>query len=476
MLLCILIIVFFLDNWDISSHTFDLAWYQQLSYGISVTPHIRYYSQSSADFFAPYFLAPRANANYSSDYRLSGYGKLSGGVTVSKQFSKGIKLEAGFEYSSHKGSLKLGGGGIGDYADLDSYLLSASLQMDLSNLGHATGGHSEHKMHVHHGGHPPAGVMFGHMLTQAGDFMIGYNYKFGDWSDGVQAGTSGNVSNQEIISNACNGDVCEFKADRMAMHMHMINFMYAPTDWLNLMLMPKFSYKKMEMEPLPNSTVTEGGYHGSNGLGDTLMVALVKLFHNDEHHLHMGLGFSAPTGRIDLTFDGFINDESQLQSFGMQLGSGTWDFNPSLTYTGNKVRWFWGAQATGIKRMQSKNKFGYALGDEIQGSLWGGYRVFDWLSFSVRNSYKVQSEIKGNVNRVIPIPIGQTAQLTPLENPANFGGQFWDIGLGVNFNAPEGEYAGHSLSVEWLQPVIHDFNGYQLERDGTLSIRWSYGF
>ncbi|MFK5948491.1 MAG: DUF3570 domain-containing protein, partial [Methylococcales bacterium] len=467
---------FFFDNWSVKSHTFELAWYQSLPFGITVTPNIRYYSQSGADFFAPFFRAPRQDGNYSSDYRLSSYGVLSGGLSAGIEFAKGVKLDTSFEYSTHRGALKLGGGGVGDYADLDSYLISASLQVDMSSLGRAIGGGHGHKMQMSHMGHPPAGVMFGHMLGQAGDMMVGYSYKYSDWSTGMQQGSRTGITDQELINNACKGGVCEFKADGMAMHMHMINFMYAPTDWLNLILMPQFAYKKMDMKPLPNSTVTEAGYHSNVGLGDTLFGGLVKVFSTDNQHIHLGVVGSAPTARIDVTFDSFINDGSQLQSFGMQLGSGTWDLKPSLTYIGNLGNWYWGAQATGTKRLQHRNKFGYVLGDEIEGSLWGGYRALDYLSFSVRNIYKAQSSIRGDVNRIIPVPLGQTAQLTPLENPANKGGQFWDIGLGMSLSVPNGEYAGHSLSIEWLQPVIHDLNGYQLERDGTLSVRWGYAF
>ena len=32
------------------------------------------------------------------------------------------------------------------------------------------------------------------------------------------------------------------------------------------------------------------------------------------------------------------------------------------------------------------------------------------------------------------------------------------------------------LSFEWLQPVEDDFNGYQLERDGSLSVSFSLKF
>jgi hypothetical protein len=465
---------YYIDSWDISSHTFEFSWYQNLPFGLTVTPSIRYYSQSAAYFFAPFFLAPRADGYYSSDYRLSGFGKLSAGISISKEFAKGVRLNAGFEYSSHRGSLKLGGDGIDDYADIDSFLISGSLHVNLSSLGRTGNGNSHHNRHAYHGGHPPAGVMFGHMLDKAGDMMVGYHYKYGNSSGGMRHGTHG-INDQQLTSRACVDLDCTFKPGEMTMHMHMFNFMYAPTDWLTLAVMPQIISMDMEMQPIDPEDGAGG--HDSAGLGDTLMVALVKLFDNNEHHLHLGLGFSAPTGSIETTFDNTESEESGLLSFGMQLGSGTWDFKPSLTYTGNTGRWYWGAQVTGTKRMQSRNKLGYTLGDEIQGSVWGGYRVLDWLSLSVRNIYQAQSEIRGQLNRVIPATDPPTPEEpTSLENPANYGGQFWDIGLGVNLSAPNGEFAGHSLSIEWLQPVIHDFNGYQLERNGSLSVRWGYAF
>jgi hypothetical protein len=60
--------------------------------------------------------------------------------------------------------------------------------------------------------------------------------------------------------------------------------------------------------------------------------------------------------------------------------------------------------------------------------------------------------------------------------PENYGGCFWDIGLGFNIALPAGKFAGHSLGFEWLQPVATNFNGSQLEREGALSATWSFSF
>ena len=40
----------------------------------------------------------------------------------------------------------------------------------------------------------------------------------------------------------------------------------------------------------------------TGGVGDTSFMSLVKLFEHPGHHLHLGLGISAPTGDVDLQF------------------------------------------------------------------------------------------------------------------------------------------------------------------------------
>ena len=314
--------------------------------------------------------------------------------------------------------------------------------------------------------------MFGHMLEQAGDMMIGYNYMFNDRDGDMRYGRA-KVSDQTMIDNGCGTSKCTYKPDAMVMHMHMFNFMYAPTNWLNLMLMPQIINMEMDMTELEGADIDEEsahvGGHISDGLGDTMMVALVKLFSHPQHNLHMGLGFSAPTGSINATLDGTGADDSERQSYGMQLGSGTWDFKPSLTYAGNASSWSWGGQVSATKRMQSRNNEGYALGDEVQATVWSGYSFLPWLSGTVRGQYTAQGKIRGET-------IKPNSQSSPIDFPDNYGGQFFDLGFGLSAAIPEGEFSGHSLSAEWLQPIVHDYTGYQFEREGIFSVRWGYAF
>ncbi|NOU22571.1 MAG: DUF3570 domain-containing protein, partial [Methyloglobulus sp.] len=546
------------DDWGINAHTFDADWVQPLGDGWTVTPRIRYYSQEQADFYAtnpivkpleetvgvffPFILPD----NFSSDQRLSGYGTLSGGVTVSKEFAKGIRLETGFEYYTHQGSLKLGGGGEDSFADFDYWVANAALKVNLSALGQTTpGSHADHSRHTSHN-NIPAGVLFGHTLEKAGDMMVGYRYMRNQQAGAFLHGDQ-SVNENQILAKACPGSPnrtttggsfdggCTLLPREMTMSMHMLDLMVAPTDWLTLMLMPQFVDMDMDNyqpESLidPNLEHNHGGGlhdHETGGVGDTGMYALVKLFDRPNHQLHTSLGVTAPTGDVGIRSKliGLQNhqgsDDAYLH-YGMQLGSGTWDFKPSLTYTGKAEDWSWGAQAGGTLRLEDGNKSGYALGDLFETSIWGGYNLTHWLSASVRAAYTWQGAIKGRFLRNTrgdaaieyvckrnatysetydengnpgPLVFHQadynqclayneiTKRLNdandrpnPMDFPRNYGGHYVDIGFGLSATVPSGSLAGNKLSFEWLQPVYTDVNGYQLDRDGALSFTWSYGF
>ena len=528
------------DDWGINAHIFEADWVQPLGRGWTITPRIRYYSQNEANFYQPYLTVEQAYSqqafddqgreiwvdasnpdngveyvrddnynlldsqgnivdestlnvrnkttpfdasklpdNFSSDHRLSGFGALSGGLSIAKQFSRGIGLQASFEYYTHQGGLKLGGGGEGAYADFDYYVASAALTVDLSaaanSVGHSTAHHHDnHQQHMHS---PPAAMRFAHMMPQADSWMIGYQFMYGSTGGEMRHGKN-SASDQEVVQNGCSDELqCRFTPTDMSMTMSMINIMYAPTDWLNLMLMPQFVAKKMNLRelegrPPPRLDVHEHtgiGGHETGGVGDTIFAALVNIWDQPGHQVHMGLGFSAPTGAVDLEFRRIAREDGGVLHFGMQLGSGTWDFLPSVTYNGMYGDWSWGAQLSGTVRMQEENKSGYRLGNIFQATSWGNYNFTPWLSASLRGVYTWQDSIHGDFNSF-------NARSGPMDYPDNYGGSFWDVGFGVTARVVKGDLVGNSVSFEWLQPAGDDFNGYQLEREGALSVTWNFTF
>ncbi len=429
------------------------------------------------------FDAGKLPDNFSSDHRLAGFGALSGGVVLSKILGKGVALETGFEYYTRASSMQIGNGGNNSFADFDYYVANAAVRFDIEPttslpMGGSGGSSESHRhasSHYHHK-IPPAGIMFGHMLDKPGDFMAGYRFMY-NWTGGNMMHGTHKASDQAIIDQGCGNGSCQFTPTFMDMRMHMVDLMYAPTKWFNVMLMPTFMDMDMNLRQLAGAKIDTSGAHGHHGaaghetgaIGDTYFSSLIKLLNVPGHRVHANLGFSAPTGKVDIEVRRTHKEDGGLIHFGMQLGSGTWDFTPSLTYFGEKSRWSWGTQLSGVKRMEDQNKSGYRLGDLFQATTWGGYDLTHWLTASVRGVYTWQDAIQRDFNKF-------SARIGPMDFPANYGGQFWDIGLGLNARIPGGRFAGNRFGFEWIQPVKSDFNGFQLDRHGALSATWSYRF
>ncbi len=530
------------DDWGVNTHTFDASWVQPLGSGWTLTPRIRYYSQDSASFYRPYLFSRQAfekqqvdslgrgiyftprnpdalyfrdrdsfdytdqngspvsdelaqtlrpkfipyqlPENFSSDHRLAGFGALSGGLVLSKTLGKGVALEAGFEYYTRASSMQIGNGGNNSFADFDYYVANAAVRFDMepvttmpmSGPGGSSSSHAHASSHPQHT-LPPAGIMFGHMLNKPGDFMAGYRFMY-NWTGGNMMHGTHRASDQTIIDQGCGGQDCQFTPAYMNMRMHMIDLMYAPTKWWNVMLMPTFMDMDMNLRELSGNkkplTSLAHANHGASGhetgaLSDTYFSSLIKLVDIPGHRVHANLGLSAPTGKTNIEIRRSHQEEGGLIHFGMQLGSGTWDFMPSLTYVGEKSRWSWGAQLSGIKRLEEKNKSGYRLGDMVQATTWGGFNLTHWLTATVRGAYTWQDRIHRDFDQF-------NARIGPMDFPSNYGGQFWDMGFGVNARIPNGRFAGNRFGFEWIQPISSDFNGFQLNRQGSLAATWSYHF
>ncbi len=77
---------FAVDDWSMTAHSFELAWYQSFFDFVRVVPSFRYYTQSQTNFYAPYYLVPRSDGHHSNDYRLSPYGAISWKVKAETDF------------------------------------------------------------------------------------------------------------------------------------------------------------------------------------------------------------------------------------------------------------------------------------------------------------------------------------------------------------------------------------------------------
>ena len=93
----------FFDDWGTVSHTLEVAWYQRICEWLTITPGLRWYSQSKADFYEPFLDALAAIPDeHSSDFRLSPFG------AVSAKIKADVEIIDLFEYNPSRFAESLG--------------------------------------------------------------------------------------------------------------------------------------------------------------------------------------------------------------------------------------------------------------------------------------------------------------------------------------------------------------------------------
>jgi hypothetical protein len=299
----------------------------------------------------------------------------------------------------------------------------------------------------------PVNVLGSHTHLK-GEFMVGYTYMYMDMGHN-QEGTR-DVSDGEVLLRY------PVAHTHMTMQMHMLDFMYAPSDTVTLMAMVPF--KQMSMEHLTRTGERPTAY--SSGLGDVAFMGMINLLGDPRamtgQRLVLNAGMSFPTGSINQTEDG------KPLEYSMQMGSGTFDLWPGLTYLGMSENWDWGLQALGTIRLGS-NANDYRLGDGYRLSAWTQYKLFNWFGPSARLDWHAWGNIAG-----------ADPQLNPARNPAFDASKQWgerlDFLVGINFYVPKGLLKGNRFSIEGGVPLYQNIAGPNMAVDWIISVGWSYSF
>ena len=326
--------------------------------------------------------------------------------------------------------------------------------------------------------HAPIGVMGDHMHHK-GEWMLSYRYMKMDM-DGSQDGKS-DISPTEIATTIANPffgmpmqpPTLRVVPTQMTMKMHMFGFMYAPSDWLTLMVMASYLQKDMNHITFMGGmgTTVLGGFETrSSGFGDTKVSGLIKMYQDDMHKVHANVGISLPTGSITEKDDVLTpmggNPRLRLP-YPMQLGSGTFDLLPGITYSGHSGAVGWGAQYSGVIRL-GENDEDYTLGHEHRITAWTSYLLSPWISVSSRLAGQTIQAIDGQDSRIVA-PV-QTA------DPNNQGGDRIDFLVGVNLQGQSGVLRGQRLAAEFGVPIHQNLNGPQLETDWLFTLGYQYSF
>ena len=299
-------------------------------------------------------------------------------------------------------------------------------------------------------GHAPISVMGDHM-HKMGEWMVSYRYMSMEM-DGLLKG-----SDSVAPTMMATGFMTNMLPTEMTMDMHMFGTMYAISNKWTLMGMLNYLDNEMSM-PM--------GKMDSSGLGDIKIAGLYDLAQwDDGRRMHLKLGLNLPTGSIDEKHNG------NILGYGMQLGSGTYDFEPAITYLAQTENYSYGAQLGGILRI-GENDQDYTLGNRFEAALWGARKITDSLSASAKFDYSSQSEVDGAHKGLTTMQ----KNMSPGNQASSQGRDITTFGLGLNYYFQNNGLSGHRLAAEWETPIDQKVNGVQLELDSVWTLGWQYAW
>ena len=330
--------------------------------------------------------------------------------------------------------------------------------------------HEDHDMRAH-SAHTGAAAHIHHQHSR-GDWMLEYRYMRMNM-DGLLDGTD-HVGTREI-SGVLPGmppmrdpsKPYRMAPTEMTMDMHMVMVMYGLTDRVSMMLMG--SYLKNEMDMIMHMPAMDMvGTMKTDGLGDTLWGVMDAI----SSKWTASFSVSIPTGDIDerdtVTMQGMnpatgmtVSVTNDVKAgYPMQLGSGTWDLIPAVTYADSTEKLGWGFQASYVWRL-GENDNDYTLGNVVKAFGWAKYVLTPKLLGTGKLNIMDWGRIDGQDPEIDPT-------LAPTTDPRATGGTRVDLSLGLNGFLG----GGHAVGIEFGVPVYQDLNGPQMETDWILSFSY----
>ncbi len=280
-----------------------------------------------------------------------------------------------------------------------------------------------------------------------GEWSLSYRYDFIHFDD-MRNGTSRNSTDTLL-------QVFDETPRKRDLQIHTFGVAYAPHRRVTLSArLPVITQKTHLIAggPPRNGFETE-----SKGVGDLELRVLIPFMRKRSESLQVEFGLTAPTGSIS------ERDRGDRLSYPQQLGSGTVDMLTGIVYRGRWETLTWGFAARSTFRFY-ENKKDYRLGHQHILSTWVAQSWTDWMSTSLRMSWQ---------QRLNAHPADRTA-VNPELDPKRQGGEFIDLGPGVNFRLP---WLGDPrFGVEMTWPFFQTLDGPQLERDWQLTAGWEWAF
>jgi hypothetical protein len=301
--------------------------------------------------------------------------------------------------------------------------------------------------------HGPIGVMGEHPVSE-GAWQFSYRYERQDYG-GLLDGKS-ELSEQDVFDEGYTRTPSD-----MTRETHLLTALYGYSEQLSVLITIPWISTEMNFD-----TDSGGSFDARTiGMGDVQLSGLYRLREKGDGGLHLNLGVSLPTGSHDeaQALPGSGGNTVKLP-YPLQLGSGTVDVRPGLTWVHLDDETSWGTQLLQTLRF-TENSDGYGIGNETRATAWVARQFREDLSGSLRIAWEHIDDYSGQDDSLDP-------DLGPSQDPNAQGGDRLHFFLGVNYTHP----GGHRFAGEMGGPIFQDLNGPQLETDIIYRIGWQFSF
>jgi len=269
--------------------------------------------------------------------------------------------------------------------------------------------------------HAPIGVMGDH-FHKKGEYMYSLRAMFMDMGSPLNT-----AAGPQSMSKA----------------MYMAGMMYAPSDKVTFAASLKYSDKSMDMLMMGNEMDA-----GVSDIADAGFSAIIPVYKHHDRRLLVKLGANIPVGPTDKQ-----DAAGARLNLGMQPGTGSWGFSPSVTYSQFLNGWSYGVQA-GASIWLDDNSYGERVGDTLSLTSWAAVQVKDAISVSTRIAY---ADMAATTGLMMPATGDERQILTGY--------------AGINTLVK-----GHRFAIEAGVPLWQDRGLNALKSEFSLIVGWQKAF
>ncbi len=300
----------------------------------------------------------------------------------------------------------------------------------------------------------PPGLQRG-QIVDVGRFGVSVRYSQTEWDE--QRDGTDDLSSEELFSRGYQLAATNLEEQRIE-----LDLVYGLDDRWTLYGTVPFIDRELEYD------IDTGGsaVSDNSGIGDVILGGRYTARANDQELLSYFVGLGLPTGSHDERGN-YAGDSNAYLPFNLQLGSGTFDLHPGVSYVRMLDTWSVGVRGEAQVHLE-RNSDNWAVGDTFQLNAWAAKA----LSRSLTGNVGLQADWRGDY-------LGDENELdfsrSSIEDVTRQRGSVVSLVLGIAADFSRSYAGANRLGLEVQLPLVDRVDGPNLARETTFLVSWNIG-